>query len=126
MGRITILYNNAGLAYVAPFEQGDSQLEEKIIQVNLLSYMKTIKLFLPDMIRAGRGHIVSTCSALAFFRFRYVTSYTASKYGLRGFIESLKLEMNVHPKKPSIAFTTVYPGWIRTPMTEGISWKPRS
>lgn len=122
---MTVLYNNAGLAYPSLFQDANPMLEERVIQVNLLSYLWTIREFLPGMIERGSGHLVSTCSGIAFIRSRYLTSYAASKYGLRGFLESLKVEMRMHPEKPDIKISTVYPGWINTPMAAGATWKPR-
>lgn len=125
MGCVTVLYNNAGLACPSLFQEANAAMEEKVIQVNLMSYLWTIREFLPGMIERGSGHLVSTCSGIAFVRSQYLTSYAASKHGLRGFIESLKLEMRMHPGKPDIKISTVYPGWINTPMAAGASWKPR-
>lgn len=125
IGTVSILINNAATTAYKTFWHFDAKEEEKILRVNLLSQMWTIRAFLPGMIRKGKGHIVSTCSGLAFHRFRYVAPYVASKHGLRGFLETLRLELELHPAKPKIPITVIYPGWIKTPMAQGITWKPR-
>lgn len=125
VGQVTILFNNAGLVQINSFLDMTPAMEEKIMLVNLMSYMWTIREFLPDMIESGKGHIVNTCSGLGHMRFRYLSAYVASKFGLRGFIDCLKLEMRIHPKKPDIRFSTVYPSFVKTNMTTGMTWKPR-
>lgn len=124
-GSVTMLINNAGISPYKMFLDSDPETEERVLRVNLLSQMWTIREFLPAMIKDGGGHIVSTCSGVALFRFRYLSSYVASKYGLRGFLETLRLEMGLHPAKPRIKITVIYPGWMETEMTSGIIWKPR-
>ncbi|CAL8122368.1 unnamed protein product [Orchesella dallaii] len=125
VGVVTILFNNAGLSDYSEFLNANPVREEKVIKVNLFSYMWTIREFLPDMIERGEGHLVQTCSGLGFWRFNALTSYCASKYGLRGFIRTLQLEMRMHTKKPNIKFSTIYPGWVKTPMLDVVSWEPR-
>lgn len=125
VGHVSILFNNAGLIRYSPFLEADPVMDEKILKVNLLSYMWITREFLPEMIQRGKGHLVQTGSGLGFYRWKHLTSYVASKYGLRGFIDSLRVEMQLHPKKPDIKFTTIYPAWIKTPMMTGVSWKSR-
>lgn len=98
-----------------------------MIKVNLLSYMWTIREFLPGMLKNRKGHLVCTCSGLGFYRFSHLTAYCASKYGLRGFLESLKLEMRMMNPDDDwvIKFSTIYPGFVKTPMTAPLTWKPR-
>lgn len=126
VGPVTVLYNNAGVIYWKSFLESDFHYDEDVIKLNLLSYMWTIREFLPSMISTGRGHIVSTCSVSAFFRFTHLTSYVASKYALNGFLETLKLEIRKHPAKPKIEFSTVYPAFVKTPMVnQAVTWEPR-
>lgn len=114
-----MLFNNAGIARTQPFLDADPSYEEMVIKVNLLSYMWTLREFLPDMVEKGKGHVICMCSALAGYRYQTLTSYCASKYGLRGFLETLQLEIREHPKKPNISFSTVYPGVVNTPLADG-------
>jgi len=125
VGVVTVLFNNAGLSMYSSFLESNPVMEEKVIQVNLMSCFWTIREFLPGMIERGEGHLVQTCSALGFWRHQYLAAYVASKYGMRGLIKSLRLEMQRHPKKPNIKFSTIYPGWTRTPMLDPVSWTPR-
>lgn len=125
VGSVTMLINNAGISPYKLFIDSDPETEEHVLRINLLSQMWTIREFLPAMIKSGGGHIVSTCSGVALARFRYLSSYVASKYGLRGFLETLRLEMKLHEDKPKIRITVIYPGWMETEMISGVTWRPR-
>lgn len=126
VGIVSVLINNAGLAYYGKFLEANAAAEEKVFRVNTLSYMWITREFLPDMILAGTGHLVSISSVVALSRFTHLSSYNASKYALQGFLETLKLELRQHPSKPKVTVTTVYPGFVKTPMAgEFYSWKPR-
>lgn len=117
-----MLWNNAGVVVHVPFVDCDPALMEKVIQVNLLSPMWTTREFLPAMVRQGKGHVICTCSGLGLLRWRMLSSYCASKFGMRGFMETLKLEMSQYPQ---IKCTTLYLSWTKTSMIEGLTWKPR-
>lgn len=125
VGDVTMLINNAGISPYKMFLDCDPKTEEKVMRVNLLSQMWTIRQFLPKMIENGGGHLVSVCAAIALCRFRYLSAYAASKYGLRGFLETLRLELELCSENPTVNLTVVYPGWVKTDMTREINWNPR-
>lgn len=123
---MSVLINNAALAPCTKFLETDSDVEETAIRTNLLAYMWTTRAFLPDMVAKGKGHLVSILSILSFTRFQRQSCYSASKYGLRGFLETLELELKQHPNKPDIKITTIYPAVVKTPMSDGkIFWRYR-
>ncbi len=46
------------------------------------------------------------------------------KFGIRGYIEALQDELRVHPKNPDqIKFTTIFPSFVKTPLTQGVILK---
>jgi all-trans-retinol dehydrogenase (NAD+) len=73
------------------------------------------------MIEANHGHIATSCSIAGFFGGRGDAPYCASKFGIRGLIETLRSEIRNHPLKPLINFTTIYPYFVHTPITEGLT-----
>jgi short-subunit dehydrogenase len=75
---------------------------------------------------AGEGHIVTTCSILGHVSLKDLTAYQASKFGILGYLGSLKLDIKLDARKPKIHFTTVYPGLVRTPMTTKVDMTSRS
>jgi len=72
------------------------------------------------MIDVNRGHIVTTASGASYVPLRNDAPYAASKFGIRGYIESLRSELRHHPLQPKIEFTTVFPSFIDTNMTKGL------
>lgn len=114
-GTVTLLCNMSSFSNCEEFSKPETCQVEDQIKAGLLSYKWTIEEFLPDMIKYGKGHVVSTCSTLAFYRFTHVSSHEAFNGGLQTFVDDLKTQVEKHPCKPDIKFTTVY----YAPITEG-------
>ena len=63
VGKVDIIINNAAIVSGRPFlECSDEQLQ-RTVGVNLLAHFWTVKAFLPDMVKANSGHIVTVASA---------------------------------------------------------------
>ena len=107
---VDILVNNAGIAPGGPFTEVPEDAFEKTMQINLLAPMRLTRQFLPGMIERRRGHIVNISSAAGLTGSAMLASYCASKFGLRGFGESIALEAADHDVK----VTNVYPFFSRT------------
>jgi len=115
---VTILFNNAGIAKIGDFFKVPAEDLEKVLQVNLVSHMWTLRAFLPKMMENNYGHIVTTSSMGGYVGARHCVPYFAAKYGIRGMLESLQDELYAHPLQPTnIKFTTVFPLFVATPMT---------
>ena len=67
----------------------------------------------PAALRASRGRVVNVASGLAHITVPFATAYTLSKRGVVAYSDSLRLE-----EGDRITVTTVYPGYIRTPIHE--------
>jgi NAD(P)-dependent dehydrogenase (short-subunit alcohol dehydrogenase family) len=61
-GRIDVLYNNAGIASGGPMVETTMDEWRRILEVDLLGVVRGCRLFLPEMLAAGRGAIVNTAS----------------------------------------------------------------
>ena len=125
---MTVIINNAGIAPNGPFMSQIPEQIEKMFQINLFAHFWIIREFLPSMLARNHGHIVTTASMASFLSSRDITTYSASKHGVHGFIESLKQEISygTTPGNPSkIHFTTVYPIFVRTRMLDGITFAPK-
>ncbi len=88
---VDVLVNNAGLEIAYPYEKLDVDIIDQIIEVNLTAPMILSRLFLPKMIKRGRGHIVNISSIAGLMGSPYDEAYAASKHGLVGFTRSLRL-----------------------------------
>ena len=115
-GRIDTWVNNAAVIMYATV--AESQVDEirRIIEVNLLGQIHGVKAVLPIMKQQGSGTIINIASALAWRAVPLLSAYTASKHGIKGFTEALRLEL-MHDGA-DIDATLIVPGGINTPLFE--------
>lgn len=107
-----ILINNAGIAVGGRFDHVPLERWERVVQLNLLAPMRLSYLFLPQMIERGSGHIVNISSLAGWVGASGMASYSATKFGLRGFADSLASDYD----EVGIRLSTVYPYFSRTPI----------
>lgn len=112
--QINILVNNAGVASGVTFE--DQSLEDfhRVMNINLFGVVYGCKFFLPFLKKADEAHIVNICSIIGLCGNPILGSYAASKFAVRGFSESLYIELKAY----KIPVTIVYPGWTKTNLIE--------
>ena len=99
---------------------------DKIVRtfnVNVLAHFWTIKTFLPDMINAKKGHIVTIASLAGHAGTNKLVDYCASKSANIGMDEALKVELSVQGLSNMIKTTVVCPYYISTGMFEGVQSK---
>ncbi|WP_404994822.1 SDR family oxidoreductase [Cupriavidus pauculus] len=111
-GRIDVWINNAGVGAVGQIEDIPAEAHERVIRTNLLGYMYGAHAVIPYFKRVGRGTLVNVLSLGAWAPSPLATSYSASKYGLRGFSEALRLELVPWPE---IRVCDIFPSVIDTP-----------
>lgn len=118
VGKVDILINNAGVVSGRPFlECSDEQLE-RTMGVNVLAHFWTVKAFLPDMVQANSGHIVTVASAGGIIGSSGLVDYTASKFAAFGFDEALRAELK--KQRLNIHTTVVCPYFIKGEMFAGV------
>ncbi|RZC37436.1 short-chain dehydrogenase/reductase family 16C member 6, partial [Asbolus verrucosus] len=123
IGPIDILINNAGIVCGQTFLEIPDYMIEKTFKVNILSHYWTTKAFLPNMIKTGKGHIVTVGSLTGLLGTYKCTDYSATKHATHGFHESLLIELKTHGHH-KIKMTLVCPYFINTGMFSGC--KPRN
>ena len=109
-GTPDILVNNAGIAFAGRHDHVPRDRWETLMQLNLLAPMRLCYLFVPAMIERGSGHIVNISSVAGWAGVQGMSTYCASKFGLRGFGESLAADL----KDTGVHVTNVYPCFSRT------------
>jgi NADP-dependent 3-hydroxy acid dehydrogenase YdfG len=109
LAELDVLVHCAGVAY--PGRVGETSIEEwrATTEVNFLGPVALTLALLPAL-RAARGHVVFINSGAGRNPSPGLASYTASKFALRGFADTLRTD------EPSLRVTTVYPGRIDTDM----------
>jgi len=114
-GPVDLLFNNAGICSTG-YELADMDPAsfDRIVGVNLFGTFNGISAFAPDMRARRRGHIVNTASYVAIAPPQYGVggSYVASKFGIVGLSEVLRMEMAPH----EIGVSVLCPGHIATGM----------
>lgn len=115
-GRIDVLINNAAISYIGRVVDMDIKKAEDVININLLGTIRVTRNVLPYMIRQKSGHIINISSILGKGAVPYRSLYCASKYGMEGFMESLRLEVAKYNIKVSI----IRPPSVRTNFSKKI------
>jgi len=110
--RIDVWINNAGVGAVGEFTDVPMEIHDQVIRTNLLGYMHGAHAVLPYFKRRATGVLINTISLGAWAPTPYAVSYTASKFGLRGFSEALRAELS---RWPNIHVCDVFPAFIDTP-----------
>jgi len=109
-----VLVNNAGIGVAGRLDQVPQDRWETLMQLNLLAPMRLCNVFLPGMIERGSGHIVNMSSLAGWIGSHGLSSYCASKFGLRGFGESLAADL----EDTGVHVTNVYPCFSQTPILD--------
>jgi short-subunit dehydrogenase len=111
-GGIDVWVNNAGVGAVGEFNDVPIEAHDQVIQTNLMGYLHGAYAALPYFRRQQQGVLINVISLGAWVPAPYVVSYNASKFGLRGYSESLRAELI---DAPGIHVCDVFPAFIDTP-----------
>ncbi|NXK59444.1 RDHE2 dehydrogenase, partial [Sylvietta virens] len=122
VGDVSILINNAGVVIGKRFLDSPDSLLEKTMEVNTMAHFWTYKAFLPAMVAANHGHLVSIASCAGLGGGNQVADYCASKFAAIGFAESIDMEMRAL-RKTGVKTTIVCPFAINTGMFDGVESK---
>src|SRR6478752_1875068 len=110
-GHIDVLVNNAASFYSGYFEELTPEEFDRQLAASLIGPMNVTRAVLPVMRKQRSGHIISISSSAGLAAgFEFVSAYAASKFGLEGWMEALRVE--VAPL--GIHTTVVNPGFFRT------------
>jgi NAD(P)-dependent dehydrogenase (short-subunit alcohol dehydrogenase family) len=108
-GRIDVLVNNAGNFYAGFFEELTPEQIARQIATNLIGPMNVTRAVLPLMREQRSGSVVSISSKAGIAWQEFCSAYAASKFGLEGWMESLRFEI-----EPFGIHTMIEPGFVRT------------
>jgi 2-deoxy-D-gluconate 3-dehydrogenase len=115
LGRIDVLFNNAGIS-IRNLPQDLSPEEwHKVMDVNLTSAFLMSKAVYPHMKQAGGGKIINIGSMTSYFGASYAIPYATSKGGMVQLSKSLALAWAAD----NIQVNALLPGWFETELTDG-------
>ena len=109
-GRIDVLVNNAGNFFAGFFEELSPEQFEQQLTTNLGGPLNVTRAVLPVMRGQRSGHIITISSTAGIVGQAFCSAYAASKFGLEGWMESLRFEVEPF----GINTTIVEPGFFRT------------
>jgi NAD(P)-dependent dehydrogenase (short-subunit alcohol dehydrogenase family) len=111
---VDILMNNAGVAIGGPFLSTSLEDWNWILGINTMGVVHGCHLFIPNMVKRGKGgHVINVSSAAGYSASSVLAAYNATKFSVLGLSEALWEELRPH----SIGVTAVCPGLIDTPIT---------
>ena len=117
LGGADILVNNAGVMLLGPFSPEQRADYRQMIETNLLGAITTTEVFL-DQLRAGDGwgDLINISSVAGRTARPGNAVYAATKWGLGGWSESLRQEL-----QPDVRVTLIEPGAVATELTDHIT-----
>jgi len=118
VGHIDLLINNAGIVTGKSFLECSDEQIERTMNVNIMALMWITREFLPDMLERDSGHIVNVASAAGLIGVSALADYSASKFAVIGFNESIRMELKKN--KSNVKTTVVCPYYINTGMFNGV------
>ncbi|MCM3161620.1 SDR family oxidoreductase [Metabacillus litoralis] len=110
VGSIDILVNNAGFGIFNEVLHSSLDEMKSMFEVNVFGLVASTKMVLPAMMKRRQGHIINIASQAGKIATPKSSLYSASKYAVLGFTNSLRMEVKQH----GIFVTSVNPGPIKT------------
>ncbi|RYY85415.1 MAG: SDR family oxidoreductase, partial [Comamonadaceae bacterium] len=122
-GAIDVWINNVGVGVVGLFDQTPMEAHRRVIESNLIGHMNGAHAVIPHFRERRYGILINMISVGGWVSSPYAAAYTASKFGLRGFSESLRAELS---DLPDVHVCEVYPTFVDTPgMSHGANYSGR-
>ena len=115
LGGADILMNNAGVMLLAPFSSDQRAELRQMIEVNLHGAITATEVFL-DQLRDGGGDLINISSVAGRTARPGNAGYAATKWGLNGWSESLRQEL-----QPDVRVIVIEPGAVATELTDHIT-----
>jgi NAD(P)-dependent dehydrogenase (short-subunit alcohol dehydrogenase family) len=111
-GKVNLIFNNAGVALGATVAGMSIDDFRWLMDINFWGVVHGTQAFLPHLEASGEGHVVNISSVFGLISIPSQSAYNAAKFGVRGFTDSLRMELEIAGSK--VSSTTVHPGGIKT------------
>ena len=117
LGPADILIPCAGVCRASTVDDLKIAELEEIVRINFLGMIYVVEAVLPTMLQRRSGHIVGISSMAGLRGIPFEPAYSASKAAVAAYLESLRSEL----RQRGIAVTTVFPGYVQTPLLDEIN-----
>jgi len=107
---VDAVFNNAGVAYGAPFAAASEESFQWLMAINYWGVVWSTRVFLPLLQAAPVGHLVNISSIFGMIGVAGQSAYNSAKFAVRGFTEALQAEY----RNSSIKVSCVHPGGVAT------------
>lgn len=107
---IDVLINNAGVGLLGPVESISMDEMKRVFETNFFGTVRMIKEVMPDMKKRQAGHIIVMSSVMGLQGVVFNDVYTASKFAIEGFCESMAVQL----LKFNVKLSLIEPGPVHT------------
>ncbi|HXF08392.1 MAG TPA: SDR family NAD(P)-dependent oxidoreductase [Candidatus Acidoferrales bacterium] len=120
LGGLDAVFVNAGIGLGGRIGGKSFDKQRRTIETNLLGAMAVTDAAVRRFRVQGGGHVIGTCSVAAFRAVPGNVAYSVSKIGFASYLEGLRAEAG----RDRIRVTVLYPGFVKTPIVEGVARTP--
>jgi NAD(P)-dependent dehydrogenase (short-subunit alcohol dehydrogenase family) len=121
LGPLDVLVNNAGIMPVTPLAEESADSIARQLDLNLRAVIHGTQEAVRRMVPRGTGHIVNVSSIAGKTALPYLATYSATKYGVVGLSEAVRVEL----RGTGVEVSVVIPTFVRTELTTGLA-SPRT
>jgi short-subunit dehydrogenase len=115
LGPIDVLIVNAGIGTTDHAIKLQPEHAANVIGINVLGAVNSVAAVAPEMVSRGQGRLVAISSLAAYRGLAKSAAYCASKAALTSYFESVRIDL----RHTGVGVTIIYPGFIKTPLTDG-------
>ncbi len=117
LGPIDVLINNAGIMPLGREVDEPDEVTRRVLDINLYGVILGTKLAARRMLDRGFGHVINVASLAGENPVPGAATYCASKFGVLGFTDSMRLEY----RGSGVEFSSVLPTFTNTELIAGTS-----
>lgn len=125
-GQLDIFHANAGAYIGGPAAEGDPDVWDRVLNLNINAAFRSVQAVLPHMILQKRGDILFTSSVAGVVPVVWEPVYTASKFAVQAFLHSTRRQVAQHGIRmgavlPGPVVTALLDDWPKAKMEEALA-----
>lgn len=125
-GRLDIFHANAGAYIGGPVEEGDPDVWDRVLNLNINAAFRCVRAVLPEMIKQKTGDIIFTSSIAGVVPVIWEPIYTASKFAVQAFVHTTRRQVAQHCVRvgavlPGPVVTALLDDWPKAKMDEALA-----